>query len=82
MKIIDVISAQHVKDYKVRIKYSDSKENTVDFHDFLFSHPHPSYNHLKEVDNFKRFWIEDGNIVWDENWNFIFPIADLYYNRL
>ena len=82
MKSIDVISAEHLKDHKVKIQYSDKKKNIVDFGVFLDSHPHPAYNHLKDINKFKQFWIEDGNIVWDNNWDFIFPVSDLYHNRL
>ena len=63
MESINVISAEHLKDYQVKIRYSDKKENVVDFSVFLNAHPHPAYTHLNDINNFKQFWIEDGNIV-------------------
>ena len=31
-----------------------------------------------EPKNFKKFTIEQGNVVWGKNWDMIFPIEDLY----
>ena len=48
----------------------------------LRRHPHPQYNRYKSEKNFKKFKIENGNIVWGKNWDLIFPIGALYAGNL
>ena len=42
---------------------------------------HNLINSKKEY-NFKRFKIENGNIVLGNNWDMIFPVYDLYNGKL
>lgn len=46
---------------------------------FIRSHPHPpQYNKYLDESEFRKFTIDDGNIVWGEDWDLIFPIEQLY----
>jgi hypothetical protein len=42
----------------------------------------PSYEKYKTIDVFKKFKIENGNIVWGKNWDLIFKIDKLYKNTI
>jgi len=50
----------------------------VDFEPFILANPHPQYNRYIEPRNFKKFTIENGNVVWGKNWDMIFPLMQLY----
>ena len=78
MKPIQVINASYIDDYKVEITFSDTTVQIVDFGSFLQKHPHPQHDKYKEIELFKQFKIDGGNLVWGENWDLIFPISQLH----
>lgn len=45
---------------------------------FIRRHPHPQYNKYLDPRKFRRFAIENGNIVWGKNWDLIFPVEQLH----
>ena len=49
---------------------------------FLETHSHPQFNKYKKINNFKKFKIENGNVVWGKDWDMIFPVFDLYNGLL
>jgi hypothetical protein len=82
MKTITISSAEHVDGYKVKIIFNDKTSRIVDFAHWLKKNSHPQYNKYKELENFKKFKIEMGNIVWGKNWDLIFPVYDLYAGKM
>ena len=82
MKIIKIVKATCVEGYKVKIEFSDSTNQIVDFGTFLDKNPHPLYNKYKDIKLFKQFKIEAGNIVWGKNWDLIFPVDQLYKGKI
>ena len=67
---------------KVRVLFNDGTNQTVDFGPFLAERPHPQYNKYLDVEQFKTFSVEMGNLVWGENWDLIFPIEQLYQGKI
>lgn len=82
MKVISVKEALWAGDYKVDIIFNDNKKKTIDFAVFLNSHSHPQYNKYKQPTQFKKFRIENGNLVWGKDWDMIFPVYDLYLGKV
>ncbi|OFX55448.1 MAG: hypothetical protein A2046_12265 [Bacteroidetes bacterium GWA2_30_7] len=81
MKIgTSVVGAKYISGYKVKLTYSDGKVNIVDFEYFVMKLK-GYYARYKDIDEFQKFYIDNGNIVWGENWDLIFHINSLYYNR-
>ncbi|HEY4063184.1 MAG TPA: DUF2442 domain-containing protein [Puia sp.] len=78
MKAISVSKAVYIDGYKLEVEFNDNKIHVVDFGNFLNTHSHPQYNKYKKPENFKKFKIENGNIVWGKDWDMIFPLYDLY----
>jgi hypothetical protein len=70
--------ANYISDLKVELKFNDGTIRNVDFSNFLLNHPHPQYNKYLKPANFKKFYIENGNIVWGKNWDLMIPIENLY----
>lgn len=77
-----VIKAEDLGNLKVRVFFSDNKSQLVDIGDFIRRNPHPQYNKYLDPKKFKKFTIENGNIVWGKNWDLIFPVEQLYQGRL
>ena len=82
MKTISIKDAKHIEALKLEIIFNDGAIRMVDFGDFLKSHSHPQFNKYKKEVNFKRFKIENGNIVWGKDWDMIFPVYDLYKGKI
>ena len=77
-----IVKAEYIGDYKVKLFFSDKKQRTVDFGEFIFSSTHPSFTKYKDLKKFKHFKIEYGNIVWGKDWDLIFPIEQLYKEKI
>lgn len=82
MKIIIVTSARHLREYQLEITFNHTEKRIVDFKNFFNFHSHPQFNKYKKEANFKRFKIENGNIVWGKDWDMIFPVYDLYQGKI
>ena len=73
-----IVKAEDLGNLQVRIFFSDEKSQMVDIGDFIRRNPHPQYNKYLDPKKFKKFTIENGNIVWGKNWDLIFPVEQLY----
>jgi len=56
-----VISAEHRGEYRIHIVFSDRTEGTVDFFSWLTG---PVFEPLKDVEYFKRFFLDGGTVAW------------------
>ena len=82
MKAISVSKAAYIDGYKLEVEFNDNKKHVVDFGNFLNTNSHPQYNKYKKPENFKKFKVENGNIVWGKDWDMIFPVYDLYQGKI
>lgn len=82
MKTIAVKEVTYSEQYKLEILFTDEKKKIVDFKQFFNTHGHPQYNKYKKPENFKKFKIENGNIIWGKDWDMIFPVYDLYQGKV
>lgn len=78
---VEVKHAQYLNGYKISIDFSDGKKSIVDFEPFLSSKKGYLTKYQRPA-SFKRFKIENGNLVWGKDWDLIFPIDDLYKGRI
>ena len=79
--MIDVIAAELVADFKLKLSFSDGTERTVDFEPFLRGSTNPQIRAYLETAKFGDFRVEDGDLVWDD-YGLCFPLADLYENHI
>lgn len=73
-----VKEAKDIGNLTICITFSDNTTRNVNIGDFIRRHPHPQYNKYLEPGKFKKFSIENGNVVWGKNWDLIFPIEQLH----
>lgn len=78
MSRLCVIGAKDAGNCTVDLQFSDHTTRRVDIGDFIRRHPHPQYNKYLDPRNFRRFEIEDGNIVWGKSWDLVFPVEQLH----
>ena len=73
-----ITEAAVVDELKIDLTFSDNTRQVVNVGEFIRRHPHPQYNKYLDVRKFRRFSIENGNIVWGKNWDLMFPIEQLH----
>jgi len=67
MKHIFIENASYLNDLSVRLNFNDGTVRDINFARFLKTRPHPMHNKYIKYSNFKKFRIQDGNIVWGNN---------------
>jgi hypothetical protein len=82
MERLYITKAEDMGNLTVSLTFSDNTVQTVDIGDFIRRHPHPQYNKYLDPRKFRRFTIDNGNIVWGKNWDMIFPVEHLHAGRL
>lgn len=75
--VIDLTKAEYAGNYRLRLWFSDGREQVVDFEPFLRNSFNPLIRRYLEHDRFQRFTVEQGDLFWDD-YDLCFPIADLY----
>lgn len=68
----------------VELLFNDNKRQEVNVGEFIHRHPYSQYNKYLDQLEFEKISLDDGNIVWGEDWDLIFPIEGslLWYNCL
>jgi hypothetical protein len=56
-----VVQAEHRSDFRLHVVFNDGSENTIDFAAWLQG---PMFEPLKDVEFFKRFFVDGGTVVW------------------
>jgi len=79
--VIEIIRAEQVSAYRLRLHFSDGESRIVDFETFLQESRNPMIRAYLDPKKFARFRLEYGDLVWDD-YALCFPIADLYENRI
>ena len=77
-----IVQAEYIEAYKVKLTFDDKKQRTVDFGEFILSSTYETFNQYKDLKKFKRFTIENGNIVWGKDWDLIFPLEQLHEGKI
>jgi len=77
-----IIAVEYVEQYKIKILFEDNTFQIIDIEPFLTKNPHPQWNKYKKIENFKKFKIDSGNVVWGKDWDLIFPIPQLYSGKI
>lgn len=62
--ILHITKASYVKDFQVKILFNDGVEKIVDLKNYIISKKHPFFQPLKQIDEFKKFYIQK-TLVWD-----------------
>lgn len=78
MARIMITEAHSVGNLTIEMKFNDNTVQRVNIGDFITKHPHPQYDKYLNESEFLKFTLDDGNIVWGEDWDLVFPIEQLY----
>lgn len=56
-----VVNAEYRDGYRIHVVFNDGSENTVDFRLWLDG---PVFEPVKDIEYFKRFFLDGGTIAW------------------
>ena len=73
MKAIRIIQAKATGNLSVELAFNDKTRQCINVGEFIKAHPHPQYNKYLDEEEFKKFSIDDGNIVWGGRLGFDIP---------
>lgn len=73
-----ITEAHSVGNLTVEMTFNDNTTQQINIGDFIHKHPHPQYDKYLDEKEFSKFVLDDGNIVWGEDWDLIFPIEQLH----
>lgn len=79
--VVSIEKAQYIVDYKIRFDFSDGISQTIDFESFLKASRNPMTKKYLDLDKFKGFEIEYGDVVWND-YEMCFPIWDLHEGKI
>lgn len=60
----EVIKADYISEYKLRVFFNDGVIKIVDFYPIVFVNNYPAFRSLKNIDVFKNFEVTD-TLEWD-----------------
>ena len=79
--VIQILNVKYLEGHKLWLEFSDGKTQTIDFEPFISASLHPEIQKYLKVQNFKKFKLECGELMWGD-FDLIFPIMNLYENRI
>ena len=78
---INIVTAEQVGDFRIRLRFDDGTEQAVDFKPFLTHALHPDIRAWLDPVRFAAFRIEYGGLGWGD-YDLCFPVIDLYRNQI
>lgn len=79
--VISIDKAEYIGGYKIKFSFTDGTEQLIDFFAFLSTAKNPMTKKYFDLDRFKDFSIEYGDIVWND-YELCFPIWDLHEGKI
>ncbi len=78
---ISITKAAYLKDYKIKIIFSDGVEQIIDFEKFLSTARNPMAKKYLNLRLFKKFQIKYGDLEWND-YELCFPTWDLHQGEI
>ena len=82
LKSYKVIRANYLHGYCIEIVFEDGHKVTFDFVDVINKYAVGEYEKYKKPVNFKKFKIDQGNLVWGKDYDLFFPPEKIYKGKL
>ncbi|MGH7977612.1 MAG: DUF2442 domain-containing protein [Limisphaerales bacterium] len=73
---LEIVQAEYVSGYKIRLTFNDGMVRVMDFESFLRNAMNPDITKYRQLRNFKKFHLHYGDLMWGD-FDMIFPIEDL-----
>ena len=81
MKIVKIINANYLEDYRILLVFNDNKSVEIDFAELLKTTPYRNEKKFLEKELFKQFRVELGDLIWND-YDMCFQAKNLYHGIL
>jgi len=81
VKYLEIVQAEYVSGYKIRLTFNDGMVRVMDFEPFLRKALNPDTTKYRQLRNFKKFHLHYGDLMWGD-FEMIFPMMDLYHGTI
>jgi hypothetical protein len=78
---LEIVQAEYVLGYKIRLTFNDEMVRVMDFEPFLRKAMNPDVTKYRQLRNFKKFHLHYGDLMWGD-FDMIFPIEDLHRGEI
>jgi len=78
---IEILKAEYLGQYKIKLNFSDRTNKTVDFEGFLKAAVNPMTKKFLDKNKFKAFKLNYGDLIWGD-YEMCFPVWDLHEGKL
>jgi hypothetical protein len=78
---LEIVQADYLSGYKIRLSFSDGLVRVMDFEPFLRKAMNPDITKYRQLRNFKKFHLHFGDLMWGD-FDMIFPITDLHRGEI
>jgi len=79
--VITIEQAIYKGEYKVEFVFSDGEKKVVDLYNFLSKSKNPMTRKYLNLENFQSFYLEYGDVVWND-YELCFPVWDLHEGEI
>lgn len=79
--VLDIVRAEKLTGYVLKLCFRDGTERLVDFEPFLQASRNPMIRAYLAPEKFANYRIEYGDLVWDD-YGLCFPVAELYEGKI
>ena len=80
-KYLEIVRAEYLSGYKIRLAFNDGMVRVMDFEPFLRKAMNPDVTKYRQLRNFKKIHLHYGDLMWGD-FEMIFPITDLYNGQI
>jgi hypothetical protein len=81
VEYLEIVQAEYVSGYKIRLAFNDGMVRVMNFEPFLHKALNPDTTKYRQLRNFKKFHLHYGDLMWGD-FDMIFPITDLYHGTI
>lgn len=78
---INIVTAQHVGEYRMYLEFDDGNKHIIDFEAFLTRSKNPQVRQWLNPEKFSEFRLVCGELVWGD-YDFCIPVINLYHNDI
>jgi hypothetical protein len=80
-KYLEIVQAEYLSGYKIRLAFNDGMVRVMDFEPFLRRAMNPDITKYRQLRNFKKFHLHYGDLMWGD-FEMIFPTTDLHHGNI
>lgn len=63
---MNIIKVKYLSDYKLEVEFDNKEIRIADFKKFLYGNHSPMTTQFRDIERFKKVYIEYGHLTWED----------------